>query len=89
MFWRCDPVLGCGSAPVAAFEVAELPAGGVGGERGDLVPVDVMRSCAPGCGFSARMMTRIPGGQPVRSDQVGDLGDASVLPDVITGVLRR
>jgi hypothetical protein len=42
-----NAVLAAGPATVPKFEVRELPAGGVGDERGDAQPVDVgVRSCA-------------------------------------------
>ena len=63
-----DPVFGARPAAVLQFEIGQLSAFGVGGERGDPVPVDVGQAgWAPGWGRSFRAITRIPVGQPVRS----------------------
>ena len=65
-----DPVLAADPAAVPQFQVRELAFPGVGGERGEPVPVEVGdRSCAPGCGRSLRTMTRIPAGQEDRSSR--------------------
>jgi hypothetical protein len=53
---------------VVNLQLGRPSADGVGDERGEPVPVDVVnRNCAPRCGRSRRTSTRDPAGQEVRS----------------------
>ena len=66
-----DPVLAAGPAAVTQFEVGELPAGGVGGERGEPVPVDVGEAQL-GAGVRAFLADDHPHpGRPGRSGRAG------------------
>ncbi len=65
-----DPVLAADPAAVPQFQVRELAFPGVGGERGEPVPVEVGEpQLGPGCGRSLPTMTRIPAGQEDRSSR--------------------
>ncbi len=53
-----------------------------------LPSMTVTRSRAPGCGRPRRMMTRIPGGQPLRFSTPVSSGDERAVADVAVGIQR-
>ena len=85
-----DPVLAARPAPVAQLEVGELAGAGVGDERGDPHPVDVLEpQLGAGVGpFLADDHAHVlgPSGQV---HQAGELGDPGPVADLVFGVVGR
>ena len=88
VFGVADAVLAAGAAAVPQLQVGELPAAGVGGERGQPQPVAVGE---PQLGAGVRAFfahddphARRPAGQV---EQAGGLGDPRAVTDLPVGVV--
>lgn len=88
VFTGFDAVLAARPAAVAQLEVGQLPAGGVGDERGQPEPVDVGEPQL-GAGVWAFFSYHQPHpGRPAgKVDQVGDFGDPRPVADLTVGVV--
>ena len=90
VFGDADAVLAAGPAAVAQFEVGQLPAGGVGGERGDPVPVGVGDAqLRAGVGPFLAHDHPHPGRPRGQVQQPGDVGDPRAVADLAVAVVGR